>query len=201
VQGCIIRSYDHTPYDIHHTTYDHLKGIPPPYEPRMSPIRSIRHTPWGARCMAYGATLTCRAHTRTVSLSLSLSLSLSHAHTHAHALVFEQAELREVKAEEQRLARDGPPPLEWDSRRFRCGAYFLDPSGRELLGETPRPLESPCVLSTIVTPTASLAQPLTLTLTPTLTICAPWWPPRARRHDGLDDLQASELEVQRQVRS
>ncbi|KAG1662956.1 hypothetical protein FOA52_006709 [Chlamydomonas sp. UWO 241] len=48
-----------------------------------------------------------------------------------------QAELREVKAEERRLARDGLPPLEWDHRRFR--------------------------------------------------------------HDGLDDLQASELEVQRQV--
>jgi hypothetical protein len=39
-QGCIIRHMIHTPYDIRHTTYDHLKGISPPYEPHTSPIRS-----------------------------------------------------------------------------------------------------------------------------------------------------------------
>jgi hypothetical protein len=43
-QGCILRHTIHTPYAVRHTPYDHLKGIPPPYEPRMSPIRSIRHT-------------------------------------------------------------------------------------------------------------------------------------------------------------
>jgi hypothetical protein len=49
----------HTIHTIHtiHAAYDHLKGISPPYEPRMSPIRSIRHTNYGARRMAYGATL------------------------------------------------------------------------------------------------------------------------------------------------
>jgi hypothetical protein len=42
------------PYDIRHTAYGHLKGIYPPYDPRMSPIRSIRHTPYGAiRCPPY----------------------------------------------------------------------------------------------------------------------------------------------------
>jgi FKBP-type peptidyl-prolyl cis-trans isomerase len=34
-QGCIT---PHDPYDIRHTTYDHLKGISPPHEPCMSPI-------------------------------------------------------------------------------------------------------------------------------------------------------------------
>jgi hypothetical protein len=60
------------PYDIRHTTYDHLKGISPPYEPRVSPVRhtpyDIRHTTYDTTydtrhttrcpsCMAYGATL------------------------------------------------------------------------------------------------------------------------------------------------
>jgi hypothetical protein len=56
---CCLPGLHHTPYDpyaIRRTTYDHLKGISPPYEPRMCPIRSI-HTTYGARRMAYGATL------------------------------------------------------------------------------------------------------------------------------------------------
>jgi hypothetical protein len=37
-----------------HTTCDHLKGISPPYDPCMSPIRSIRRTPYAIRCPSYG---------------------------------------------------------------------------------------------------------------------------------------------------
>jgi hypothetical protein len=57
VPGLHHTPYD--PYDIRHPTYDHLGGISPPYEPRMSPLRSLRHMTYGARRMAHGATLVC----------------------------------------------------------------------------------------------------------------------------------------------
>jgi hypothetical protein len=62
----------HTPYDPYDIrSYDHLEGISQPYEPRMSPIRSKRHTPCGARRMAYGATLVCACACVRVCASLS----------------------------------------------------------------------------------------------------------------------------------
>jgi hypothetical protein len=56
-QGDITRHAIHAAYSIRHTTDDHLKGTPPPYDPRTGYEPHTIRTTYGTRRMAYGAAL------------------------------------------------------------------------------------------------------------------------------------------------